>query len=82
MSDFSRSFSAFGKLISCLFRTNPSIFLVFVCDGQLEPAFCSSSLQYQASAFRTHAGTEAELPISLGLAGLVGALHGILLLIL
>ena len=86
ISDFARTFSDFGK--SSLWVTispsgdRPSILLVLVGDGQLDSALGSSSLEDETSALGTHAGAETKLPVPLGSAGLIGALHGYVLLVL
>lgn len=84
ISDFSRTFSDFGKLRLCVSISPsgdyPSKFLVLVGDGELAPSFGPSPLEDESSALGTHAGAKAESPVSFRSAGLVGALHGILLL--
>jgi len=57
-----------------------SIFLVLVGDREFGPTFGSAPLEDESSALSTHASTKAKFPVSLCPAGLVGALHGNLLL--
>ncbi|VBB39276.1 hypothetical protein TRIP_E190194 [uncultured Spirochaetota bacterium] len=84
ISDFFRIFSDFGN--PCFsFSISPSgdipsILLVLVGDGKLTSALGPSALQNKPAALGAHAGAEAELAVSLGSAGLVGAFHGNVLL--